>query len=104
MKHKITFIPGDGIGPEISELAKRCVEAAGVQVEWEDVIAGEEALEKFNNPLPESTIQSIRKNKVAIKGPITTPVGKGFRSVNVKLRQELAPARVRTCVILRLRS
>ncbi len=89
MKHKITFIPGDGIGPEISELAKRCVEAAGVQVEWEDVIAGEEALEKFNNPLPESTIQSIRKNKVAIKGPITTPVGKGFRSVNVKLRQEL---------------
>ena len=87
--HKITFIPGDGIGPEISNLAKRCLAAMGVQVEWEEAIAGEEALKKFNTPLPESTLQSIKKNKVAIKGPITTPVGGGFRSVNVQMRQEL---------------
>ncbi len=87
--HKITFIPGDGIGPEISNLAKRCLESMGVQIEWEEAIAGEEALKKFNTPLPNSTIQSIKKNKVAIKGPITTPVAGGFRSVNVAMRQVL---------------
>lgn len=87
--HKVTFIPGDGIGPEISELAKSCVEATGVRIEWEQAIAGEEAVKRFDTPLPDSTIQSIKRNKVAIKGPITTPVGEGFRSVNVQMRQEL---------------
>lgn len=87
--HKVTFIPGDGIGPEISDLAKRCLGALDVRIEWEEAVAGEEALKQFNTPLPESTIQSIKKNKVAIKGPVTTPVGKGFRSVNVRLRQQL---------------
>jgi len=87
--HKITLIPGDGTGREVANAAKMCVEATGVKVEWEEVICGEEALKKFGTPLPESALASIRKNKVAIKGPITTPVGKGFRSVNVALRKEL---------------
>ncbi|MCK4859538.1 MAG: isocitrate/isopropylmalate dehydrogenase family protein [Candidatus Omnitrophica bacterium] len=86
---KITFISGDGIGPEISELAKRCIEATDVRIEWEEAFAGEEALKRFNTPLPEATLQSIKRNKIAIKGPVTTPVGKGFRSVNVQMRQEL---------------
>jgi len=87
--HKITLIPGDGIGREVAHAAKLCVEAAGVKVEWEEGIGGEEAMKKFGTPLPESVLVSVRKNKVAIKGPITTPVGKGFRSVNVQLRKEL---------------
>jgi len=87
--HRITFVPGDGIGPEISILAKRCIEATGLKVEWEERLAGEEAIKRYNNPLPEDTLSSIRRNKVALKGPITTPVGGGFRSVNVALRQRL---------------
>lgn len=87
--HKVTLIPGDGTGREVANAAKMCVEATGVKIEWEEVICGQEALEKFGTPLPESALASIRKNKVAIKGPITTPVGKGFRSVNVALRKEL---------------
>jgi len=89
LAHKITLIPGDGIGPEISEAMKRCVERTGVKIEWEVVFAGGDMIKKHKTPLPDSVIQSIRKNKVAIKGPIVTPVGSGFRSVNVKLRQEL---------------
>ncbi|HHJ00688.1 MAG TPA: isocitrate/isopropylmalate dehydrogenase family protein [Candidatus Aerophobetes bacterium] len=87
--HRITLIPGDGIGPEITEAARRCVEATGVKVEWEVVEAGASALKKYNTPLPRQVLESIRKNKVAWKGPITTPIGGGFRSVNVALRKSL---------------
>lgn len=89
MKHKVTFIPGDGIGPEVANAARACVEATGVSIEWEDAICGEAAIKDFGTPLPEAVLNSIRKNKVALKGPITTPVGSGFRSVNVGLRQAL---------------
>lgn len=88
-KHNITLIPGDGIGPEITTAMRRIVEAAGVEVEWEIVEAGSDVIEKYGTPLPEQVLESIRKNKVAIKGPITTPIGSGFRSVNVALRKEL---------------
>ncbi|MDD5116400.1 MAG: isocitrate/isopropylmalate dehydrogenase family protein [Candidatus Omnitrophica bacterium] len=89
MKHKITLIPGDGIGREVSEAAVRCVEATGVKIDWEEVIAGTEALEKTGEILPGQVLDSIKRNKVALKGPITTPVGTGFRSVNVAIRQAL---------------
>jgi len=87
--YKITLIPGDGIGPEISEAMKKVVEATGVPVEWEVENAGEEVYLKEGTPLPNRVTDSIKKNKIAIKGPITTPVGTGFRSVNVTLRQTL---------------
>lgn len=89
MKHTITLIPGDGIGPEVSLATKRCVEATGVDIAWEEFIAGEEAIKKFGTPLPQNIIDSVKKNRVAIKGPIVTPVGSGFRSVNVQLRHAL---------------
>lgn len=89
MSYTITLIPGDGIGPEVIEAAKRALEATGVKFNWELAYAGASAQEKFDNVLPNSTLQSIRKNKVALKGPVTTPVGSGFRSVNVALRKEL---------------
>lgn len=89
MAYKVTLIPGDGIGPEIAEITKDCVAATGVQIDWEVVEAGEDAIAKYDTPLPDSVIESIRKNKVALKAPITTPVGKGFRSVNVALRKGL---------------
>ena len=89
MAHNITFIPGDGIGPEVSEAAKRVLEATGVAFNWEIAYAGAEAQEKSGAVLPDATLASIRKNKVAFKGPVTTPVGSGFRSVNVALRKEL---------------
>jgi isocitrate dehydrogenase (NAD+) len=87
--YTITLIPGDGIGPEISEAMKKVVEATGMKIQWEIQNAGEEVYLKEGNPLPERVIESIKKNKIAIKGPITTPVGTGFRSVNVSLRQSL---------------
>ncbi|MBI5206699.1 MAG: isocitrate/isopropylmalate dehydrogenase family protein [Candidatus Firestonebacteria bacterium] len=87
--HNITFIPGDGTGPELSEVAKQCIEATGVKINWETEHAGIDIMEKTGTPLPDSVLNSIRKNKIAIKGPITTPVGKGFRSVNVSLRKAL---------------
>ena len=87
--HKITLIPGDGIGPEVAQAAKRCIEATGIDVQWEEAIAGERALKESNDILPKSVLDSIRKNKVALKGPITTPVGTGFRSVNVAIRHAL---------------
>lgn len=87
--YRITLIPGDGIGPEISEAMKKVVEATDVKIQWEIQNAGEEVYLKEGNPLPERVIDSIKKNKIAIKGPITTPVGTGFRSVNVSLRQTL---------------
>ncbi len=85
---KITLIPGDGIGPDITEAAVRVIEATGVAIEWEEVKAGLSAIEEFKDPLPEPTLESIRSNSVALKGPLTTPVGSGFRSVNVALRKE----------------
>jgi len=87
--YKVTLIPGDGIGPEVVEAAKMVIDASGVNIEWEVVEAGEKCIEKYGTPLPEAVIESIKKNKVALKGPITTPVGTGFRSVNVALRQAL---------------
>ena len=89
MTHRITLIPGDGIGREVSMAAKRCIDATGVDIEWEEQIAGEEALASSGTVLPDVVLDSIRRNKVAIKGPITTPVGKGFRSVNVQMRMAL---------------
>jgi isocitrate dehydrogenase (NAD+) len=93
LKHKVTFIPGDGVGPELSEAARRCIDAAaaaaGSSIEWEVFDAGIDVVGKYGTPLPENVLSSIRKNKVAIKGPITTPVGTGIRSVNVELRSAL---------------
>jgi len=98
LKHNITLIPGDGIGPEISSNTARAVEATGVKVKWDIVQAGGDVIEKYKTPLPDSVLRSIRKNKIAIKGPIVTPVGSGFRSVNVQMRQELGLfACVRPC-------
>jgi isocitrate dehydrogenase (NAD+) len=87
--HKITLIPGDGTGPEIVEATRRVLEATGVSFKWDIQNAGEEVFRKEGNPLPERVLDSIRENKIALKGPITTPVGSGFRSVNVLLRQSL---------------
>jgi len=89
VKHTITLIPGDGVGPEIIEATRRVLEATGVEFQWEVVNAGASALEKEGDLLPERLIKSIRKNMVALKGPTTTPVGSGFRSVNVALRKAL---------------
>ena len=89
MKHTITLIPGDGIGPEVSAAVVRIIEAAGVDIQWETHYAGAQALEKFGDTLPQDLLESIKRNKIALKGPITTPVGKGFTSVNVGLRKTL---------------
>lgn len=89
MKHNITLIPGDGIGPEIIAATVRIIEATGVDIEWETHILGAQAQEKYGTTLPESTIESIKRNKIALKGPQMTPVGKGFTSVNVGLRKAL---------------
>ncbi len=88
-KHTVTLIPGDGIGPEITTAMRRVVDATGVDIEWEIADAGEHVMAEFGTPLPDHVIESVRKNKVAIKGPVTTPVGTGFRSVNVALRKVL---------------
>jgi isocitrate dehydrogenase (NAD+) len=85
----VTLLPGDGIGPEVANAAVRVLDAAGAEIEWERHIAGAEALEKYGNPLPPEVLESIRRNCLALKGPITTQVGKGFKSINVQLRQEL---------------
>jgi isocitrate dehydrogenase (NAD+) len=87
--HAITLLPGDGIGPEVTESAVRVLEAAGVSIEWDRVEAGGEVIAKYGTPVPEPVLQSIRRRGVALKGPITTPVGEGFRSANVTLRQDL---------------
>jgi len=89
MSYKITLIPGDGMGPEVTDAARRCIEATGVKIEWEEAIAGQVALDKTGELLPKATIDSIKRNKVAFKGPMITPVGTGFRSVNVGIRQAL---------------
>jgi isocitrate dehydrogenase (NAD+) len=89
MAQTVTLIPGDGIGPELAEATRRVLDASGVKLDWEVCEAGEAMLAKEGTPLPQSVLDSILRNKVAIKGPITTPVGVGFRSVNVALRQTL---------------
>jgi isocitrate dehydrogenase (NAD+) len=89
MSYNVTLIPGDGIGPDVAEAARRCVDATGVKINWEIAEAGSDVIDKYGTPLPPETLDSIRKNKVALKGPITTPIGTGFRSVNVAIRKEL---------------
>ncbi len=89
MAHKITLIPGDGIGSEITGAVVRIIEASGVEIEWESFIAGAEALSRYGDPLPEPVLESIKRNHIALKGPLTTPVGTGFTSVNVRLRKTL---------------
>jgi isocitrate dehydrogenase (NAD+) len=89
MAQTVTLIPGDGIGPELAEATRRVLDASGVKLDWEVIDAGEAVMAKEGTPLPQSVLDSILRNKVAIKGPITTPVGVGFRSVNVALRQTL---------------
>ena len=89
MSYKVTLIPGDGIGPEVTSAARVVAEATGVAIDWEVVAAGESAIAKSGTPLPEEVLESIRRNRLALKGPITTPIGGGFRSVNVALRQQL---------------
>ncbi len=97
--HKITLIPGDGIGPSIADVAVRVLEASGVKIAWEQVEAGLPAIDKYKDPLPQHVLDSIKETRIALKGPLTTPVGSGFRSVNVALRKEfdlyvnLRPAR-----------
>ncbi len=87
--HKITLIRGDGIGPEISAATLAVIEATGVEIEWEEVQAGEGAIDVYGTPLPENVLASLRENRVGLKGPLTTPIGSGFRSINVALRMEL---------------
>jgi isocitrate dehydrogenase (NAD+) len=89
MAHRVTLIPGDGIGPELAEATTRVLEATGIGFEWEPYEAGEATLATKGTPLPDEVLESIKRNKVALKGPITTPVGSGFRSANVTLRQAL---------------
>ena len=89
MRHLVTLIPGDGIGPEVSEAARLVIEATGVPIDWDVQEAGADVMEREGTPLPERVLDSIRRSRVALKGPVTTPVGTGFRSVNVALRQEL---------------
>jgi isocitrate dehydrogenase (NAD+) len=89
MSHAITLLPGDGIGPEVTAAVVAIIECAGVDVSWEKFVVGAEALSQFGDPLPQEVLDSILKNKVALKGPVTTPVGIGFASINVRLRKML---------------
>jgi isocitrate dehydrogenase (NAD+) len=89
MTHRVTLIPGDGTGPELTEATRRVLEATGVDFDWDRRDAGVDVMETAGTPLPEETLDSVKRNKVALKGPITTPIGTGFRSVNVALRHEL---------------
>ena len=89
MAHEVTLITGDGVGPELAEAARRCVDATGVAIHWDVQEAGLDVMARCGTPLPEATMQSIRRTRCALKAPITTPVGTGFRSINVHLRQEL---------------
>lgn len=98
MSYRLTLIPGDGVGPELTEAALRVFAATGVKIDWDIQVAGQEAIEKYGTPLPDHVLESLRTNRVGLKGPITTPIGSGFRSVNVALRQELdLYASVRPC-------
>ena len=88
-RHKITLLPGDGIGPEVTAAVVSIIECAGVDVEWEKYFVGSEAISRFGDPLPQEVLDSILRNKVGLKGPVTTPVGTGFQSINVRLRKTL---------------
>jgi isocitrate dehydrogenase (NAD+) len=88
-KHKITLLPGDGIGPEVTASVVSILECTGVDIEWEKYFVGAEALSRFGDPLPQDVLDSILRNKVALKGPVTTPIGTGFSSINVRLRKTL---------------
>lgn len=88
-RHRVTLIPGDGIGPECAAAVIKILDAAGVAIEWDEQIAGMPALNKFGDPLPFALLESIKENRVALKGPLTTPIAEGFQSVNVRLRKEL---------------
>ncbi len=104
MRYRVTLVPGDGTGPELTEATVRCLEATGVEFEWERLDAGADYMERTGDttPLPQGVIDSIKRNKLALKGPLTTPIGKGFRSVNVALRQELdLYACVRPCKLFK---
>jgi len=85
----ITLINGDGIGPEISEAVVKIIDASGLKIDWDIQTAGADVIENEGTPLPQRVLDSIKKNKIALKAPVTTPIGKGFRSVNVQLRKEL---------------
>jgi len=89
MQYKVTFIPGDGIGPEVAGATQRVLEATGTQFQWDDVVIGSQAQDMFGTALPQSALEAIKRNRVALKGPVSTPIGSGFRSVNVALRQKL---------------
>src|SRR5438270_11261693 len=89
MTHRVTLIPGEGTGPELTEGTRRVLEATGLGFDWDVREAGVDVMETAGTPLPDDTLDSVRRNKVALKGPITTPIGTGFRSVNVALRHEL---------------
>src|SRR4051794_40574763 len=98
MAHDVTLITGDGTGPELAEAARRCIDATGVKINWDVQEAGVDVMARTGTPLPESTMESVRRTKCALKSPITTPVGTGFRSINVHLRQALGLfACVRPC-------
>src|SRR5687768_14043806 len=88
MATRITVIPGDGIGPEVTAATLEVLKAAGADLEYEEHLAGITALEKLSNPLPDATLDSVRRNRVVLKGPLTTPSGTGFRSINVAMRKE----------------
>src|ERR671910_925133 len=88
-KHKITLLPGDGIGPEVTAAVVQIIECSGVDVEWEKYFVGAEAISRLGDPLPQEVLDSIIRNRVALKGPVTTPVGTGFASINVRLRKTL---------------
>ena len=88
MSRTVTVIPGDGIGPEVTRATLLIVGEAGGEIEWDEALAGVTALERVKNPIPEETLESIRRNGVVLKGPLTTPVGTGFRSINVAIRKE----------------
>jgi isocitrate dehydrogenase (NAD+) len=100
MPHEVTLILGDGVGPELAEATKMCIEATGVSIEWDEQEAGVDVMARLGTPLPDSVVESCRRTKVALKAPVTTPVGTGFRSVNVYLRQALdLYACIRPCKI-----
>ena len=88
-KHRVTLIDGDGVGPEIAAVTRDCIDATGVDIDWDVQHAGSDVAEKVGTPMPDEVVDSIRESGVALKAPVTTPVGRGFRSVNVYLRQTL---------------
>src|SRR5215472_6833991 len=88
MTHKVTLIPGDGIGPEVTRAATRIVDASGVKIEWESFAAGSEAFAKYGEYIPKALTESIERTGIGLKGPVTTPIGGGFSSINVALRKK----------------